>query len=753
MAGIDRSARRTWTDRAAGDAEGGLAMMIGRVAAVLGVCLVLFGERAAGQVPGELRGHVLDARTSQPIVQARVDVVGRTDGAQTTADGAFVLRGLEPRAYTVRVRALGYVAKQFDVEIANGHATTLEVVLDAAAATLGPIVIGALRDTQALNATTFDRQAIEASHRRDVGELLQNTPGIVVTQSGGAGAATHLSIRGSSSNEVLIVIDGAPVNSAINGDFDLSTIPLEMVERLTVLTGAQSARYGSRALAGVIEIETRRPTHEASAEVRGGAFGEQNASFALGEARALGESRTRLGGSLAADVRSVRGDFPYEVPAVRGGGTARRVNSNVDSRNVLGTTTLDGEAWSATARGSWQSLERGLAGSIVQPSATGRERQERASGGFDLRGRRSAVTWAVTGDATHEHATYADTAPPFGTRYSDTANATSLTSSASITAEKHGIAGTLGGEARSLDVRTTMLAAGSPHWQRMYGAWANLRGARDFGEDWRADLEIGARLDENSLITGPMGSPRVSGSLTRGAIVASASYAEGFAPPTLADQFFHEGVLVRPNPDLKPERTRNDIEGRLALRETALGPVSLNAQAAVYRADVDGMILWFPDFRFIWSPSNFDVHRAGWELSGRATVLADLLDVQGALDRSDVTYTGPVASGQVTYRPRTTGNVTLGTTRRALRVEVANQYVGERRTVPGSELNVLDPYWRTDVRVTATMTRPGWSLDATLGVENVFDRPAEMLVDYPFPSRDWTVAVRMRRGSGRPDSR
>jgi outer membrane cobalamin receptor len=207
-------------------------------------------------------------------------------------------------------------------------------------------------------------------------------------------------------------------------------------------------------------------------------------------------------------------------------------------------------------------------------------------------------------------------------------------------------------------------------------------------------------------------------------------------------------VLVRPNPDLKPERTRNDVEGRLTLRETSLGLVNVNAQAAVYRADVDGMVLWFPDFRFIWSPSNFDVHRAGWELNGRVALPGDVLDVQGAFDRSDVTYTGAVLSGQVVYRPRTTGDVTIGATRRALRLEVANQYVGERRTVPGSELNTLDPYWRTDVRLTATMTRPRWSLDATVGVENVLNRPAAMLVDYPFPSRDWTIALRVRRGRG-----
>jgi outer membrane cobalamin receptor len=708
---------------------------------------------AYGQVAGEVRGRVIDSLTAESIEGARVEVVGRTDVARANSNGTFALRGLEPRAYTVRVRAVGYVAQQFDVEVTNGRVTTVDVALARAVTTLGPVVTRgarAERDTQAVNATTFDRQAIEASHRRDVGELLQTTPGFVVTQSGAGGAATHVSIRGSSTNEVLVLVDGVPVNSSIDGDADLSTIPLESVERVTVRTGAQSARYGSRALAGVIEIQTRRPQHDASAEARTGAWGERNASASVGETRDLGG--LRAGGSLTTDVRSFTGDFPYDIPAVRGGGVARRINSDVDSRSVLGTTSLDGNSWSATARGSWQDLSRGLAGSIVQPSVTGREGQSRGSAGLDVLGQRGALSWTVAGDASRERATFTDSAPPFGTKYDDSVRATSLTSSASATLEHRGLTASAGGEARSLDVQSTLLADGSPHWQRIFGAWGTLRGTRVLdGAGTTLDAEVGARVDNNSLISGNTASPRAAVSLARGLVVASASISGGYAPPTLADEFFHEGVLVRPNPDLKPERTRNDVEGRLALRDTRLGPVVIAAQGAVYRADIDGMILWFPDFRFIWSPSNFDVRRSGWELNGRAASASALVDVQGSLSRSDVVYTGPVLSGQVAYRPRTTANVTFGVSPRPLRLEVVNQYVGARRTVQGSGLNALDPYWRTDVRLTATLTRPRWSMDGTIGVENVFNQPAAMLVDYPFPSRDWTVAIRLRRGRAARD--
>jgi outer membrane receptor protein involved in Fe transport len=60
-------------------------------------------------------------------------------------------------------------------------------------------------------------------------------------------------------------------------------------------------------------------------------------------------------------------------------------------------------------------------------------------------------------------------------------------------------------------------------------------------------------------------------------------------------------------------------------------------------------------------------------------------------------------------------------------------------------LNLLDAYSLTDVTLSRPFARGPWRIDARLGVENVFDRAAAMLVDYPFPGRAWTVSFRTRR--------
>ncbi|MGH7620316.1 MAG: TonB-dependent receptor plug domain-containing protein, partial [Gemmatimonadaceae bacterium] len=262
--------------------------------------MLALGSSAHAQIRAELRGHVTEARTARPIADARIEIVGRTEATRTDADGAFVLRGLEPRTYTVRVRALGFAAHDADVDVTNGRAALLEVELEPSAASLSPVVVNASRLEP--GATTFDRQAIEASGRRDVGELLSAVPGLVITQAGGPGSPSHVSIRGSGSNEVLVLVDGAPLNSTITGDADLSRLSLESVDRVVVHTGAQSARYGGRAMAGVIEVDTRRPVGDASLVARTGAWGEGSASMSAGDTRPLAD--LRAGASLTAEYRT-----------------------------------------------------------------------------------------------------------------------------------------------------------------------------------------------------------------------------------------------------------------------------------------------------------------------------------------------------------------------------------------------------------------------------------------------------------------
>jgi outer membrane cobalamin receptor len=711
-------------------------------AASLLACILL-PAIGRGQVPGELRGRVTDGATGRPIPDARIELADRADGVRSASDGSFVVHGLEPQAYLVSVRAVGYAPFRRDVEIDNGRTATLDAILERLPAHLARVVTTASRGTTEPGSITIDRAAIESSGRRDVGELLSAVPGVVITQSGGPGQPTQASIRGSTAAEVLVVVDGTVVNSPLTGIADLSQLSLATTERVIVLEGAQSARFGGRALAGAIVVETRRADREATIGAGAGSWGEREAGASLGDAAATRGGRTS--GLLSVERRTSQGDFPYDVPAVRGGGTARRTNSDASSTNMLGVGVVDGRLGTLRARADWRSSARGLAGSIVQPSVTGRDNEHHASGALDVESAPGVLSFNGSASVARDRSHFSDPTPPFGSTYDDLVNATeSRAAAAGHAAGTHADA-TLGAEARRLEVASTSLAPGSPTSQTLAGAYAHLKTQRQWS-DVGVAASVSGRVDHDDLLTGVVASPRASLEVTRGAASLSGSIGNAYSPPSLADQFFHEGVLVRANPSLAPERTRGETELRGAIRDVSVGFAQLSADAAAFRADVHGMILWSPDFRFIWSPANADVRREGWQLSGRAAVPALVgLMITGGIDRADVTYTGAVQSGQVVYRPRTTARVAESVARSFARLDVETRYVGSRRTVAGSELNSLSPYWLTDVRVAAPVVRDAWRLDAMLGVENVFDRAASMLVDFPFGGRRWTIGLRASR--------
>ncbi|MEP2988968.1 MAG: TonB-dependent receptor [Parasphingorhabdus sp.] len=104
-----------------------------------------------------------------------------------------------------------------------------------------------------------------------IGELLQELPGVNVTQSGGFGSQTSVRIRGAEADQTLVLINGIRVNdpSAPDGSFDFGNLLAGNIERIEVLRGANSVAWGSQALGGVVNVTTKRPTQDFSAFAQG----------------------------------------------------------------------------------------------------------------------------------------------------------------------------------------------------------------------------------------------------------------------------------------------------------------------------------------------------------------------------------------------------------------------------------------------------------------------------------------------------
>ena len=174
---------------------------------------------------------------------------------------------------------------------------------------------------------------------------------------------------------MLVLVDGVPQNQAVSGSADLSLVRLDNVEKISVVRGAQSARYGQQALGGAIVVETRRPLGvEAQADVGAGSYGGR----AL--AGRVGVGRSTAGGvaaSLSGAYNDFAGDFPYDIPPERGGGTGVRLNSAARDVSLNGAVAWTGATAEARLRGEYFDVDRGMPGTVVQPSLTGHQTQQR----------------------------------------------------------------------------------------------------------------------------------------------------------------------------------------------------------------------------------------------------------------------------------------------------------------------------------------------------------------------------------------
>ncbi len=122
--------------------------------------------------------------------------------------------------------------------------------------------------------TVITKADMRARGYTTLAQALNAVPGLGVAQSGGPGNVASVFIRGSSSEDVLVLLDGVPVNdpSEANGAFNFGIYTLSDVARIEVVRGAMSGLYGSNAIGGVINIITIQGggAPKASIEMAGG---------------------------------------------------------------------------------------------------------------------------------------------------------------------------------------------------------------------------------------------------------------------------------------------------------------------------------------------------------------------------------------------------------------------------------------------------------------------------------------------------
>ena len=574
------------------------------------------------------------------------------------------------------------------------------------------------RSDSSAASTVFTRADIERLRPASVPALLTQVPGVQVANYGGRGASYGLYVRGTSTAQTLILIDGVRVGSATMGGASLQYLGVDQIERIEVLRGSRSAIHGADAMGGVIQIFTRRGESEGLRpymRIAGGSNSTWERTLGLSG----GNERTRF--NLSAGLEETAGidrtrtsfDSDADHDAYRNRSLAlslsHRFTNDLEAGftllNQRGKTETDNPFGHEDPPGSW----------IYNPTNPYDE-YSTSTASVWLDGRINDI-WRSrieTGHSEDKQENFDKLFPgsTVNNTYRDSVNWLNTL------ALDDGHSLRLGLDYLNDKVRSSNEFAVNNRDNKAAFIQHSFQGER-FG------TELGMRHDDNQQFgTENTFNGALSYQLNADNLLIL-SYSEGFRVPTFADLYWPLYDGYQGNPNLKPEKSRSyELQWRSQLSPTT------ELEASLYRTDFRDLIATVTTNDFPWEGTTANINRA--RVNG----------FEAALKQELYGWHGEVALSIIDPRDRETGHNLPNRAKRTLNLNLDRQFgdigVGATFTAitssysNGANTSELAGYGVLDLRAS-------WQASSELAFDvklaNVLDKDYSRLV-YTY-SQDW----------------
>ncbi|HVT60131.1 MAG TPA: TonB-dependent receptor [Thermoanaerobaculia bacterium] len=566
------------------------------------------------------------------------------------------------------------------------------------------VVVTASADSQSVDevpaaVTVIDGREIEARQARTLADLIATVPGAAVARAGAAGQQTSVFIRGTNSNQTLLLWNGIPLNDPFFGGVNWQFVPTDGIERVEVVRGPFSALYGSDAMGGVVQVLTGS-RRGGTVTLEGGGDGYLRSGVAAG---------ADLGGSTRVDLT---GDLRR--------GSGRVANEGFDSEELVARAL-----WAMSPGASFGLLLRGDDSSTGVPFSSGvptprskiswRERELAAPVNFDQ------ARWTVDGQLSRTtfNAGFRSPDDPFGPISSDTESSAlrgrAVASYHALADPGHDLRLALGADAARLEVTNASSAIVNldrAH-QRTWAAFAEA----SYGAG-PVHLQLGARRDDNSVYGGQT-SWRAGGvvRIARHTLLR-ASYGQAFRAPTLGELFFPGSG----NPALRPE-TGTSYEAAI---EQEVGPWRFALTGFENR---QRNLITFDLATF----SDLNIGRARSRgVEGEVTFRRGI--VLARLNGTRLSAINQTTGLDLLRRPRSSANLVLAVRPGVWTLNLVGRYVGGRADFdPATFARRRNPAFAT-IDLAARRRLLPW-LSPYLRLDNAADRDYEEVLGYPSPRR------------------
>ena len=575
--------------------------------------------------------------------------------------------------------------------------------------------------------TVISREEIDRRHSPHLEDLLRGVPGLAISRQGGAGKLAQVRVRGAEANQVLVMIDGVEANDLTRDDgFDFSLLTTSDIERIEIVRGPQSSLWGSEALAGTINIITRRARNAFAldASVEAGSFNTKQYSASVGTAGAdysvrLGANHLTSGGtnvSIAGDE-----DDSYENTSV---------NLNAEWHGLeyleLSTTARVADISNQTDSGAFTGIpvDSDSRSDAFQAYVGTQARLALLDGRWTHRLRGA---WTRTTNEDRDLLA-GSSGEIFGDKYSIDYQTTFNFASELPLAATHAITFAVNHEERHFKQRGPIVFGLDPNQDRRVDA-------QGFAGEYRLQLlnqtAFAARVrHDNNSDFDDFTSFRLSISqrIRKLGTVISAAYGTGQKDPTFFDRFGFSAGGFFPfvgNPDLEPEKSRGwEASIRQSLFSDRLF-LSASYFSERLRDEINGFVVDFANQTSSAENLSGKSHRDGIELTTEAQIADQLRAVATYtyLDANEIDRVTGLRSDEI-RRPRHQGGLSINYDSQRGNVNVYVSHTGKQ------EDDVFLPPFFSRQRVTlddftlvslAATWRFNSQLSAYARVDNVLD--------------------------------
>lgn len=580
---------------------------------------------------------------------------------------------------------------------------------------------------QRIDSTTMARYAAA-----DLGDLLTNESPVFI-KSYGLGSLATTSFRGGSAHHTAVLWNGLAISSPMNGQIDLSLVPMGVANAVSVQYGGSTALWGSGAVGGAIHLDNV-PHFGRGLQVDGsvafGSFGDRRQQLRVELAKDRWITRVALTNADATNDFTYRTGSPdspvdrtqtnaalkrtslvleqharfgmhdrigirywyqqtdREIPPTRlqAFSTAYQLDG---SHRLMADWKHDRTRWGTTVRGGWFDERLDWYASQDAANALSRSQLWVAEGEFRYRPR-GAHTVDLGLNHTHARAR-ADGYPQEST------------------------------QDRS--------AAFLLYRYRPQGRFTGSASAR---QEWLAGNAV--------PFTGSLGAEY----RLRPWVTLKAQAARLYRIPTLNDLYWNPGG----NPDLLPESGYSGDLGMVLQR--IVKRFTLHSEITWFNRTMDNWIIWLPGPAF-WSPRNImQVWSRGVEIDSEIAWKSGTTTIKLGVMTNHVVSTNEVAKSryddsvdkQLIYVPMYSGNGRLGVVRGRGSFHVSTTYTGYRYTSTDNR-EFLDPYWLLNASASVRVIRKArWQADVFAHANNILNTRYEIMLSRPMPLRNYQVGIR-----------